>query len=153
MSAKTPPSDFDQLELYTDQKELHDYNFKKHDRIWRVLKYGEVKATLDRHTCVNYEDYWVTLVENGPQKQVVAAYQCDEWPSVDLSQCSISDHAENQMRKRGIPLKNVYQLGREYIVYDRSGKNRYRLTGMVWGDKLNVILNVRTNTIVTAYYN
>jgi hypothetical protein len=137
--------------LYLDDS-TGPYQWRKRDRVWRVLRFGHVAYTLDRYHCYNYRDLWLTIVTNGPQKQIVAAYKCDEWPDLDPNKLRYSDHAAEQMKERGIQEKDVFQLSRDCIVYDRTGRDRYRFTGLVWGDKLNVVVNTRTNYVVTAFW-
>lgn len=143
--------DIDSYELYLDDS-TDTYQFNKRDRVWRVLRFGRVAHRLDRYHCYNYKDFWLTIVTNGPQKQIVAAYECAEWPTLDGPNLSYSDHAKEQMAERGIQEKDVLQLSRDCIVYDRTGRDRYRFTGLVWGDKLNVVVNTRTNYVVTAFW-
>lgn len=151
MSAKTLPEDINSYELYLDDCNSN-YQFSKKDRVWRVLRFGQPVASLDRYTCYRYGDYWLTIVENGPQKQIVAAYESEEWPEFSVQRCHFSDHVREQMASRGIEKKDLLQLARNYIVYDRSSKQKYRFTGLVWGDKLNVVVNVPQNVVVTAYW-
>lgn len=143
--------DINSYELYLDDS-TGSYQFSKADRVWRVLRFGRVAYRLDRYHCYNYKDFWLTIVTNGPQKQIVAAYESDEWPVLDGPNLSYSDHAEKQMDERGIAKKDVLQLSRDCIVYDRTQKHRYRFTGLVWGEKLNVVVNTRTNYVVTAFW-
>jgi len=146
------------MKLKTD---LDEYNIRwegsdnphridKRDRLWRILKYGDIHEFENEYYRVNLDDYHVILSLHG-EMDIVSSYESNNIPDINYSDYTNSDHATNRMVKRGITTKPLRETMNNHIVYDRQPDNRWKIMSYLDGERFFVVVNSDNKTVVTMF--
>lgn len=144
-------TNLDQYNLvWKNNDNCNEYRINKRDRIWRILKYGDVHSFIKGYYRASLDEYHAILSLNG-EKDIVRTFEAESLPSIDYDSYNNTTHATSRMVERDITVKELMDSFDNHIIYDRQDENNWKIMSYIDDERHFLVVDSDSKNVITMY--
>jgi len=143
------PLDLDEYGFAWKEADNVQFDLKKLDHIWRVLKYGDREEAVPNYWHVRYGNSHLIISMRG-NPYIVGAFEAEQLPEVHDGYEN-SQHATDKMMERSIHSKDRLRALQDNMVYDRLGHYKWKMLSIVDGARIFLVVDSRNERVITLW--